>query len=52
MCITYEYQCRVQIFVMLLHEFLIIFLGLLAIAFVELAAEILLRQLPDLFLSV
>jgi hypothetical protein len=52
MYITYEYQCRVQIFVVLLHEFLIIFLGLFAIAFVELPTEILLRRLPDLFLSV
>jgi hypothetical protein len=53
MCIvTYEYQCRIQIFVVLLHEVLIIFIGLFAIAFVELATEILLRQLPNLFLSV
>jgi hypothetical protein len=50
--VTYEYQCCIEIFVILLHELLIILLGLLAIMFVELGAEILLRQPPALFLSV
>jgi len=52
MRITYEYQCCVQILVVLLHEFLIVFLGLLAIMFIELGTEILLWQLPVRFLSV
>ena len=52
MCITYEYECRIQILVMLLHEFLIILLGLLAIIFIELGTEILLRQHAALLLSV
>jgi hypothetical protein len=52
MCMTYEYQCRVQVFVVLLHEFLVVILGLLTIVFIELATKILLRRLPDLFLSV
>jgi hypothetical protein len=52
MCTTYEYQSRVQILVMLLHELLIVLLGLLTIMLVELGTEILLRQPPVLFLSV
>jgi len=50
--ITYKYQCRVQILVMLLHEFPIVLLSLLAVVFIELGAEIFLQQLPVLFLSV
>jgi len=38
---TYEYECRVQILVILLHEFLIVLLGLLAVMFIEFGAEIL-----------
>jgi len=38
---TYEYQRRVQILVMFLQKFLIIFLGVLAVTFVEFAANIL-----------
>jgi len=38
---TYEYECRVQILVILLHEFLIVILGLLAVMFIEFGAEIL-----------
>jgi hypothetical protein len=49
---TYEYQCCVEIFVVLLHEFLIIFLGLLPIMSIESGTEIVLWQFPDLFLSV
>ena len=49
---TYEYQCRVQILFIFLHEFLVVHLGLLAIMFIELGAEILLRKLPALFLPV
>jgi len=41
MRITYEYQRRVQIFIMFLQKFLIILLGLLAIMFVEFAANVL-----------
>ena len=53
MCIvTYKYECRVQILVMLLHGFPVIVLGLLAVMLVELGAEILLRQLSVLLLSV
>ena len=52
MRMTYEYQSRVQILVMPLHEFLVILLGLLAVTLVELGTEILLWQLPVLFLSV
>jgi len=51
MCTTYEYQCRVQIFVILLHEFLIVLLGLLAVMFIEFGAKIL-WQTPVLLLSV
>jgi len=43
MCITYEYQCRVQVLVVLLHEFPIVLLGLLAVVFMESGMEILLR---------
>jgi hypothetical protein len=50
--VTYEYQSRVQILVVLLHEVFIVFLSLLAIMLVELRTEILLRQLRVLFLSV
>ena len=39
---TYEYQRRVQIFVVFLHEFLIVFFGFFAIVLVELGAEIVL----------
>ena len=52
MRITYEYECRVQILVMLLHKLLIVLLGLLAILFIKLGTEILLGQPPVLFLSV
>ena len=52
MCITYEYQCRVKIFVILLREFPIVLLGLLAIVFIEFDTEIFLWQLLVLFLSV
>ena len=52
MCTTYEYECRVQILVMLLHEVLVVLLGLLVIMLVELGAEVLLWKLPILFLSV
>ena len=52
MWMTYEYECRVQILVVLLHEVLIILLCLLAITFVELGAEIFLRQRRVLSLSV
>jgi len=51
MCTTYEYQRRVQILVMLLHEVLVVLLGLLAIMLVELGAEVLLWKLPILLLS-
>lgn len=40
--ITYEYQRCVRILVMLLHEFSIVFLGLLAIMFIEPGTKILL----------
>ena len=49
---TYEYECCVQILVMLLHEFLIILLGLLAVTLVELGTEIFLQQFPTLSFSV
>ena len=52
MCITYEYQSRVQIFIILLHEFLVVLLGLLAVMLVEFGTGILLRKLPVLFLPV
>jgi hypothetical protein len=52
MCITYEYQCRVQILVILLDELLIVLLGLIAIVFIELGTEIFWRQLPVRFASV
>jgi hypothetical protein len=52
MCMTYEYQCCVQILVIFLHKFLIVLFGLLAIMLVELGAKVLLRQLAVLFLSV
>jgi len=53
MCTTYEYECRVQVFVMLRHEFPVVLLSLLAIVFIEFGAEILLRRFPTvLFLSV
>ena len=38
-CQTHEYQRRVQVFVISLHEFLVIFLGHLAVIFVEPSAE-------------
>ena len=38
---TYEYQRCVQILVVLLQKFLVIFFGLLPVMFVELATEIL-----------
>ena len=52
MWITYEYQCCVKIFVILLREFPIVHLGLLAIVFIEFDTEIFLWQLLVLFLSV
>ena len=52
MCTTYEYQCRVQILVILLHESLVVLLGLLTVKFVESSAEILLRRLRVPLLSV
>jgi len=52
MRITYEYQCRVQILFVLLHEFLVVLLGLLPVMLIELGTEILLGQLLDLFPSV
>jgi len=53
MCTTYKYQRRVQIIVILRHEFPIVLLSLLAIVFIELGAEIPLRRFPAvLFLSV
>jgi len=51
MCTTYEYQCRVKILVMLLHEVFVVLLGLLVVMLVEFGAEILLRKFPILFLS-
>ena len=52
-CITYEYQCRVQIrLVIVLYEPHVILFGLPEVMLVELVAEILLSQLPVLFLSV
>ena len=48
---TYEYQRRVQIFIMFLEKFLIIFLGLLAVMFVEFAAKILGRWRQAFFLA-
>ena len=52
MWITYEYQCRVKIFVILLREFPIVLFGLLAVVFIEFDTEIFLWQLLVLFLSV
>jgi len=52
MWIAYEYQCRVQIFFMLLHELLIVLLGLFPVMFIEFGTKILLGQFPVLFLSV
>ena len=52
MWMTYEYECGVQILVVLLHEFSVVLLSLLAIMFIEFGTEILLWQLPVLFLSV
>jgi len=52
MCTTYEYQCHVQILVVLLHEFPIVLLGLFAVMFIELDMGILLRKLPLFSLSV
>jgi len=49
---TYEYECRVQILVVLLHKFLIVLLGLLAIMLIEFGTEIFLGQLSILFISV
>ena len=42
---TYEYQGGIQILVMPLDEFLVIFFGLLVIFFVEFSPRILLDQL-------
>ena len=52
MCTTYEYQCHVQIPVILLHEFPIVLIGLLAVIFIEWDMGILLRKLPLFSLSV
>ena len=41
MCATYEYQCRVQVLIVLLHKFLVVFPGLLPVLFVEFGAVIL-----------
>ena len=52
MWMTYEYERRVEILLVLLHEFLIVLLCFLAIMFVEFGAKILLWRSRVLFLSV
>ena len=39
--LTHEYQGRVQVLVMFLHELLVVFLGFLTVVVVERSAEIL-----------
>jgi len=39
---THKYQGRVQVFVALLHEFFVVFFGLLVVVFVEFSTKILL----------
>ena len=52
MCTTYEYQCHVQILVMLLHEFPIVLIGLLAVGGKEVCAGIIGPQrIEELFES-
>jgi len=41
-CTTYEYQCRAQVIVMLLHKSPVVLLGLLVVMLVKFGAEALL----------